>query len=160
MALKIVRFANLLLASVLAGNAVGTVVLVNPALGTLPTRSHVEAERAITRRYLPIMRVLMPVTVASCLAQLGLWHERRDSTSFRLTLAGTAGFIGMLGVTLIEIPINRRTLDASPESPPADWAELRARWERFNLLRTGLEVAGLICLYLGALSEAREEARN
>jgi len=65
-----------------------------------------------------------------------------------------------VGETLIEIPINRRTLDASPESPPADWTELRARWERFNLLRTVLEVAGLICLYLGALSEAREEARN
>ena len=102
----------------------------------------------------------MPATVASCLALLVLRRERRDSASFWLTLAGTVGFIGMLGVTLIEIPINRRTLDASPESPPADWAELRARWERFNLLRTGLEVAGLICLYLGALSEVREEARN
>jgi uncharacterized membrane protein len=159
MALKIVRFINLLLATMLAGNAVGSVVFVDPALSTLPTRSHVEAERAITRRYLPIMRVLMPATVASCLALLGLRRERKDSASFRLTLAGTVGFMGMLGVTLIEIPINRRTLDASPESPPADWAELRARWERFNLLRTGLEVAGWICLYLGAMSEAREEAR-
>jgi len=160
MALRVVRFVNLLLATMLAGNAVGSVVFVNPALGTLPTRSHVEAERTITRRYLPIMRVLMPATVASCLALLGLRRERRDSASFRLTLAGTVGFIGMLGVTLIEIPINKWTLEASPESPPADWAELRARWERFNLLRTGLEVAGSICLYLGTLSEAREEAQD
>jgi len=59
MALNIVRFVNLLLATTLAGNAVGSVVFVDPAPSTLITSSHAEAERAITRRYLPIMRVLM-----------------------------------------------------------------------------------------------------
>jgi uncharacterized membrane protein len=156
MALKLMRFINLVLASVITGNAIGSLTFVFPALHSLDPQAKIAAEQALTRRYLPIMRVLMPLTVVSCLAVLGLIRDRQ-SAAFRLTLAGTAGFVGMLGVTAVEVPINKQTLDVAPEAPPADWPDIRARWERFNRLRTLCEVVGWYCLYLGAVKEYKNE---
>ena len=152
MVLKITRFINLVLVSLITGNAIGSLAFVFPALHDLDPQAKIAAEQALTRRYLPIMRVLMPLTVISCLAVLGLMRDRQ-SAAFRLTLAGTAGFVGMLGVTAVELPINKQTLDVAPEAPPADWPDTRARWERFNRLRTLCEVVGWCCLYLGAMKE-------
>ncbi len=156
MALKITRFINLVLASLITGNAIGSLTFVFPAIHDLDPQAKIAAEQALTRRYLPIMRLLMPLTVVSCLALLGLMRDRR-SAAFRLTLAGTAGFIGMLGVTAVELPINKQTLDVAPSAPPADWPTTRARWERFNRLRTLCEVLGWCCLYLGAVKEYENE---
>jgi uncharacterized membrane protein len=158
MPLKITRFINLVLASMITGNAIGSLTFVFPALHELDPQAKTAAEQALTRRYLPIMRVLMPATVVSCLAVLGMMRDRQ-SAAFRLTLAGTAGFVGMLGITAIELPINKQTLEVAPESPPADWPDTRARWERFNRLRTLCEVIGWACLYLGALSPERSTRR-
>lgn len=153
-ALKTARFLNLSLASLLAGNGVGSVLFVQPALDDLEQSENVRAEQRLGRRYPEIMRVLMPATVASCLLPLWLIRDRR-SAAFRLTLAGTVGFVGMLGTTALEIPINKKTFTASPDSPPADWDDLRADWNRFNRLRTLCEVAGWSCLCLGALADRR-----
>jgi len=150
LALPTARFTNLTLASLLAGNGVGSVVFVQPALDNLPTAEHVRAEQGLGDRYAELMRVLMPTTVASCLSLLWLTRDRK-STAFRLTAAGTVGFLGMLGTTAMELPLNKQTFTASPDSPPANWDELRTKWNRFNELRTLCEVAGWACLCLGAL---------
>lgn len=156
MTLKIIRFINLVLASVITGNAIGSLTFVFPALHELDPQAKTAAEQALTRRYLPIMRVLMPATVVSCLAVLRLMRDRR-SAAFQFTLAGTAAFVGMLGVTAIELPINKQTLEVAPESPPGDWSDTRARWEQFNRLRTLCEVVGWACLYLGAVKQYEGE---
>lgn len=49
-------FVNLTLASALAGDAAGALIFFHPALRTLPQGAQVNAERAITAHYLPIMR--------------------------------------------------------------------------------------------------------
>jgi hypothetical protein len=57
---KAARFLNLLLASLLAGNGLGSERFVHPALRALPPRAYLEAEQAITRRYPGTMLALMP----------------------------------------------------------------------------------------------------
>ncbi|MBC8162087.1 MAG: hypothetical protein H7Z42_12810, partial [Roseiflexaceae bacterium] len=85
------------------------------------------------------------------------WGSPADGGSaFRWTLAGTAAYIGMLGITLVELPINKQTLDVSLDTPPADWPATRMRWEYFNRLRTLCEVIGWGCLYLGSAVESRD----
>lgn len=155
MPLKVLRFVNLLLGSVFVGNAVGGSVFIHPALRTISTEAQVAAQRAITRRYASIMRALMPGFVISCLAMLGLARDR-TSASYRFTLVGTIGFVAMLGVTAVELPYNKRTLEASPDAPPADWHELRAHWDSYNALRTACVVVGWCGLSLGALAATQE----
>ena len=151
MALRLARFANLMLASVLVGNEFGSWAAVHPALAALPAGAHVRAEQALTRRYGRLMPAVMTATVASCAPVLALLPDRR-SAPYRLTLAGMLCYLAMLGVTFAgNLPLNRRTLALSADDPPADWPALRARWDRWHTLRNALNVAGLACLVLGAL---------
>jgi uncharacterized membrane protein len=152
-ALRAARFFNLLVASLLTGNGVGSERFVHPALRGLPPRAYLEAEQAITRRYPGTMLAAMPASIASGFLVLALTPHR--SRLFWLTLAGTLGFAGVLATTLVELPLNRQTLQASLEAPEA-WLEQRPRWDRFNRVRTLLEAAGWSLLCLGALSEARD----
>ena len=152
MALRIARFANLMLASVLVGNEFGGWAAVHPALYALPTRAHVRAEQAVTRRYGRLMPVVMTATIVSCVPVLSLTPDRR-SAAYRCTLGGMLAFLAMLGVTFAgNMPLNRRILALSADDPPADWLALRARWDRWHTLRNALNFVGLACLVLGALA--------
>ena len=152
MALRIARFANLMLASVLVGNEFGSWAAVHPTLYALPTGAHVRAEQAVTRRYGRLMPVVMTATIASCVPVLALIPDRR-SVAYRCTLGGMLAFLAMLGVTFAgNMPLNRRVLALSADDPPADWLALRARWDRWHPLRNALSLAGLAGLVLGALA--------
>jgi uncharacterized membrane protein len=154
LALKVARFTNLSLASLLTGNGVGSLLFVHPALGSLAEDEYVRSEQALSRHYPDVMRTLMPAAVVSGLTVLWL-NRDRGFASFWLTLAGTAGFAGALGLTGLEIPLNKRSLTAAPAAPPTDWSSLRADWNRFNQLRVLCEVVGWSCLCLSALSDTR-----
>ena len=157
MALKVARFLNLMLASVLVGNEFGGWAGVHPALKTLPLSTQVAAEQAVTQRYGRLMPGVMLSAILSCIPVLSLQRDRQ-SVEFRCTLAGMLCFVAMLGVTFVgNMPINQRTLQASPDAPPEDWPELRARWDGWHTLRNGLSFAGLGLLYLGALSHSDSE---
>ncbi len=153
-ALRMARFVNLALASVLAGNAIGTLLAIHPALRALPARDFLEAERGVTSRYARMMTVLMPAAVASCINVLRLIRDRR-SLAFGLTIAGMANLIGVVIVTGVELPLNRKTLKTPPDDV-SDWVASRERWDRFNGFRTALTANGWVLLCLAALLERKD----
>ena len=153
-----VRFVNLLLAALLAGNEFGTWAAVHRALWSMPTPEHIRAEQALTRRFASIMPFWMVSVLVSCLPALAL-ARRKGAPALRFTLAGTFCFVAMLVSTVRgNVPINNRTLELSPEeTPPEEWRELRERWDRLHAMRVVLNVAGLSLLLLGTI---REEDRR
>ena len=160
MALRLARFANLMLASVLVGNEFGGWAAVHPALYALPTGAHVRAEQAVTRRYGRLMPAVMTATIASYVPVLTLTHDRR-SAAYRGTLGGLLAFLAMLGVTFAgNLPLNRWVLALSADDPPAGWPALRAHWDRWHTLRNALNLAGLACLLLGALAAPNHRAAD
>ena len=70
MALKVARFLNLMLASVLVGNEFGGWAGVHPALKTLPLSTQVAAEQAVTQRYGRLMPGVMLSAILSCIPVL------------------------------------------------------------------------------------------
>lgn len=144
-----VRFVNLLLAGMLAGNEFGTLAGVHPALDRLgASAENVRAEQEITRRYGMIMPFWMSAVIVSCLPTLALSRGRR----FGSTLAGTLCFVAMLAMTLTRnVPINERILALSAETDAEGFARLRARWDLLHAFRVSLDVAGLAFLILGSL---------
>lgn len=153
---KTVRFANLALAGMLAGNEFGTWAAVHPALERLSPRERVRAEQELTRRFAALMPAWMGAAVASCLLALLV---SRGSAGFRGTLVGTACFVGMLVSTRLgNVPINDRVLEMDPEGDQEEFARLRERWDRLHTLRVALAVAGLASLISGALAEGRRSA--
>jgi len=90
---KTIRFANLALAGMLAGNEFGTWAAVHPSLERLDPPERIRAEQELTRRFGAIMPAWMGSVVVSCLlAPLSY----RGSAGFRRTLLGTACLAGML----------------------------------------------------------------
>jgi uncharacterized membrane protein len=149
MMLEVVRFVNVVLAGLLAGNELGTKVAVHPALERLGVPERIRAEQEVTRRYAAIMPFWMSSVVGSCVLALAL---ARGKPGFLPTLAGTACFVGMMASTLVgNVPINDRVLELSPETDGEEFAELRERWDRLHTLRVALNVAGLAFLCVGAL---------
>lgn len=148
---RIVRFANLVLAGMLAGNEFGTWAAVHPSLEKLSPPERIRAEQELTRRFAEIMPVWMGSTVVSCLVTLLF---SRGTAGFRSTLLGTACFAGMLASTRLgNVPINDRVLEMDPEKDQQEFAELRKRWDRLHTLRVVLNVGGLGFLVAGALAE-------
>jgi uncharacterized membrane protein len=148
---RTVRFANVVLAGMLAGNEFGTWAAVHPSLEKLSPPERIRAEQELTRRFSAIMPVWMGSTVVSCVLALLF---SRGSAGFRSTLLGTACFAGMLASTRIgNVPINERVLEIDPEQDQEEFAELRKRWDRLHTLRVVLNLAGLRFLVSGAMAE-------
>ena len=153
MALKAMRFINLLLAGVLTGNEFGGFIGFHPALYELPTEVHARAERAITSRFGKLMPPFMTATIVSFVPVLSLVRDRR-SPSFFFTLVGMLCYVAMLAVTFAgNMPINRRVLELDPTTVSREeFIELRRRWDRFHAARNTLNFLGFTCALLGALS--------
>lgn len=157
MKLKVAYFFNLLLAGVMVGNEFGGWFVLHPALHTLPLKSHVEAEKAVTKGYGRVMPFMMLGAILSCVPVLSMLGDRK-SASFRFTRAGMLSFMAMLGVTFLgNMPINRRVLEVSADAPPPDWLDLRRRWDRFHTARIFLDVAGLGLIILGLISRSKRD---
>lgn len=150
------RFAGLLVPALLTGNEVGTWTVIHPALGTLDTPEQLRAEQAVVRRYAAVMPALMTATVASVLPALRGAGARRSAADL-LTMAGLCCFTTMLGVTLVgNVPLNVRLLRMSSQEPLDEFRRLRRRWDRLHTARVALDVTGLCCLLLGALTQPAE----
>ncbi len=122
---KTVRFANPVVAGLLAGNELGTWAAVHPSLEKLSPTERIRAEQELTRRFGAIMPAWMGSAVISCLLALLV---SRGSAGFRSTLLGTACFVGMLASTRIgNVPINDRVLEMDPVGDQAEFEELRER---------------------------------
>jgi hypothetical protein len=157
MALKAMRFLNLLLTGVLTGNEFGGFVGFHPALYELPTEAHARAERAITSRFGKIMPPFMTTAILSFVPVLSLVRDRR-SPSFFFTLFGMLCYVAMLAVTFAgNMPINRRVLELDPMTVSGEeFIELRRRWDRFHAARNTLNFLGFASALLGALSESTD----
>jgi len=161
MSLPGIRWANLLVSGLLAGNEFGSKVVVHPALETLAPSARIAAEQALYRRYGRVMPTLMTLAVGSGVSALRLLSDRR-SAAYRLMAAGTACQMAMLAVTLVgNIPLNGQILDFDPDGDPDAFQELRLRWERLHTVRVALDVTGfgLLCAGMFVKTAATQDNR-
>ena len=78
--------------------------------------------------------------------------SRRRSQAFYPTLAGLALFVVALLITLlVEVPLDNQFNEWTATTLPANWQQLRDRWEWFHVIRSWISVAGLALLLAGAL---------
>jgi len=147
------RLANLVLAGMLTGNEFGSRVIAHPALRELAPRAHLHAEQALTRRYGQVMPVFMTATLGSFVPLIALEPDRTSRRSL-LTAGAMACYGAMLAVTLTRnVPLNDRLLELMPQdTPDPEFLALRARWDRLHTARNLLNVAGLTCTALAALT--------
>ncbi|WP_183769132.1 DUF1772 domain-containing protein [Tunturibacter empetritectus] len=97
----------------------------------------------------------MPIVVVGALAggiALGVRYGI-NSTSEQLAAAGAVGYALVLVITLpTNLRINHQIESWSIQNPPREWAQTRARWIRFHVIRTLFSVPAFAIYVLAVMS--------
>lgn len=143
------------LAGLMAGFFFAYSVSVVLALETLSSSAYATVMQEINEKVLNVVfgavffgAVVVPVGSAVIVILQGGWARQYG----QLFLAGVVVYlIGTFAVTMrIHIPMNEEIGTWSPASPPDEWATVRARWARWNHVRTAAAVVSFAS-YLAAI---------
>jgi len=90
-----------------------------------------------------------------CLALMGACIAVYPDESLWNFYAIAASFLLIIGslviTTAIEVPINNKVITWTAENTPADWEQLRNRWQYYNVVRTVLALLSFVLFAAGAI---------
>jgi hypothetical protein len=140
---EVALLAATVLVGLLAGNELGTLAVIHPALDRLGHPAGVQPAQAVIAAYGRVMPVVMPVTIAVTAGAAALL----DSGPRRAALVAVGLLVAMLVVTFAGLmPLNRAQLEARASTPAQRWAGWRSRWRRLHAVRVVLDVAALVAV--------------
>jgi hypothetical protein len=150
-ALAIWQFISILLTALVTGVFFGTWLGLSRSMASLTPETFLTVGHTMIGNLGTIMAILMPAAILSVVPVLYLLYRGR-SKAFYPALAGFGLFIVALLITLIvEVPIDNQIAGWTVTSLPANWQQLRDRWELFHTIRSWVSVIGLALLLGGAL---------
>jgi uncharacterized membrane protein len=121
------------------------------AMSRLSVSTYVEFHQAINRTFEPYMPIVIVGAFLGGIV-LEILSQGIHSLSGELALAGTLCYVAVLAVSLpTNVRINKQIARWSVQSPPDDWAHIRASWVRFHIVRTLFSLPGLVCYILACL---------
>src|SRR5262249_45596037 len=106
------------------------------AMSRLSASTYVEFHQATNKTFDPYM----PIVVVGALLGgivLAILSPGIHSLMGELAVAGAACYVAVLAISLAtNVRINKQIVSWSVQTPPDDWALVRARWIRFHIVRT------------------------
>jgi hypothetical protein len=158
--LRLTAFAHLFLFSLVVGVFWGTWFSLARSMNSVTAPTFLEVGHTMIVNLGGPMAVLMPATLISAAPVLiGLYRLRRRA-SFSLMLAGAALLVVALVITLrVNVPIDYAIDGWTVDTLPADWMNIRSRWETYHAARTFVSLAGFGAA-LAAVLWSREDARS
>jgi hypothetical protein len=149
--LAIWQLISILLLALVTGVFWGTWLGLSRSMASLTPETFLEVGHTMIDNLGTIMAILMPAAILAVLPVLYLSYRGRSRALYP-SLAGFALFIIALLITLIvEVPIDNQIEGWTVTSLPANWQQLRDRWELFHVIRSWVSVLGLALLLGGAL---------
>jgi hypothetical protein len=161
MATRATQFAAIFLQVLVVGAFWGGWIGLSRFMDTLTPATFVEVGHVMMDGYGPIMSVLMPAALLATLAA-GILAYRRNRLAGFLTLAGFACVAVATATTLlVNVPIDEMMAGWTAATLPADWTQIRDRWETYHTVRTFVTLGGLAATLAGSLLPAgRAEAER
>lgn len=145
------QFINIFLLSLVTGVFWGTWLGLSRSMTSLSAQTFLEVADAMIGNLGAIMAILMPAAILSTLPVLYLLYRRRPK-AFYVTLAGLALFaVALLITLLVQVPLDIAFAQWTADTLPANWQQLRARWEFWHVIRSWVSVFGLALMLAGAL---------
>jgi len=153
-AVRATQFVALFLQVLVVGAFWGSWIGLSRSIATLTPATFVEVGHVMLANYGPLMAVLMPAAVLATLAA-GLLVSRRNPTAGALTLVGCACLVGATAITLlVNVPIDELIAGWTVATLPAEWTQLRDRWEAYHTARTVVTLGALAATLAGSLLPA------
>ncbi len=157
MVTNIFRFSLLVLLAVLVGTMFGIWVGFNPA--SLSASAYVEQQQNAIRS----LNTLLPAMGAICiLLTISLAVLSKDNPRSRYMLFGAAALMLVAAVVTRfgNQPINAIVILWSPQSPAANWVELRDQWWQWHVVRSVAGIGALALTVLAILATSPEHSKN
>ena len=146
----------LLFAALATGGLIVNWIGLGRAMSRLSVSAYIEFHQHTNRTFDPYM----PIVVIGALAGGAILAVTYGVHSIPGQLAA-AGAVCYALVIIIGVPtcvrINKQIAYWSIQSPPHEWAQMRARWLRFHVIRTLFSVPALAIYLLAVMSNTRHQ---
>ena len=139
----------LLFAALATGGLMVNWIGLGRAMSRVSVLTYVEFHQATNHTFNPYMPI---VVVGAILGGIVLAILGIHSLSGQLAIAGSVCYVAVLAIALsTNVRINKQIAHWSVQSPPDDWASIRASWVRFHIVRTLFSLPALACYILACL---------
>jgi hypothetical protein len=142
----------LLFAALATGGLIVNWIGLGRAMSRLSVSSYVEFHQQTNRTFDPYVPIVVIGAVAGGVALAVMYGIH--STAGQLAAAGAVCYalVIIIGVPTC-VRINHQIARWSIQNPPREWAETRARWIRFHVIRTLFSVPAFVVYVLAAMSD-------
>lgn len=140
------EIAAIVVAGTLTGNEIAIAAFVHPRINRLEEAVHIQVAQTLASVLGAAMPFWYALTFLLSLAATFIAHAKW-SAPWWMAL-GSAGLFGAMIVysLLLPVPINNQVARWRPDSFPANWRELRQRWDMLHTIRVVFLVVALILL--------------
>ena len=136
----------IVVAGTLTGSELAVAVFFHPRISRLEDVVHIRTAQTLAKVFGMVMPFWYALTFLLALALTFFAHATR-SAPWWLALASTV-LLALIGVysVLLPVPINNQIARWQPDSVPANWRDLRRRWDLLHAIRVVFLVIALILL--------------
>lgn len=139
-----IEIAAIVVSGTMTGNEIAVAVFFHPAISRLEDAVHARAAQVLAKALGTAMPFWYGLTFLLSLA-LTFTIGSSWTTPRRLALSATVLFGAMIVYTiLLPVPINNQVAKWQPDSLPANWKELRRRWDMLHAIRVSCLIVALV----------------
>jgi uncharacterized membrane protein len=141
----------LFLAALATGGLLVNWIGLGRAMSRLSVSAYVEFHQHTNHTFDPYIPIVVVGALAGGVALSVMYGVH--STSGQLAAAGAVGYALVLIITLpTNLRVNHQIESWSIQNPPREWAQTRARWIRFHIIRTLFSVPAFAFYLLAVMS--------
>ena len=140
----------LLLAALATGGLIVNWIGLGRAMSRLSVSAYVEFHQHTNRTFDPYMPIVVIGALAGGVGLAAMYGVH--SIAGQLAAAGAVGYAFVIIIALTtNVRINHQIASWSIQNPPREWAQMRARWIRFHIIRTLFSVPAFVVYVLAAM---------
>jgi hypothetical protein len=146
----------LLFAALATGGLMVNWIGLGRAMSRLSVSAYVEFHQHTNRTFNPYMPIVVVGALAGGVALAVMYGVH--SIPGQLAAAGAVCYALVIIIARsTDVRINHQIVSWSIQNPPREWAQIRARWIRFHVIRTLFSVPGFILYLLAVMSNTSHQ---
>ena len=144
--IQVFEVSAIVVAGTMTGNEIAVAVFFHPRISRLEDAVHIRTAQTLASVLGAVMPFWYALTFLLSLAVTFIAHTTW-SNSWWLALGSTVLWAAMIIYSvLLPVPINNQVARWQPDSLPANWRELRRRWDMLHAIRVCFLIIALILL--------------
>ena len=147
---------GLLFAALATGGLIVNWIGLGRAMSRLSVSAYIEFHQHTNRTFDPYMPMVVVGALAGGVALVVMYGVH--SIPGQLAAAGAVCYALVILITVpTNLRINKQIACCSIQNPPREWAQMRARWLRFHIIRTLFSVPALATYLLAVMSNTSHQ---